>query len=287
MQTALTHRAFARILSLERALERRIGAGGNRRNLRGGGGMPLEAPLTIPGLKAWFDARTTSHMTIATGISAWVSRAGSLGSIAWTQGTGGNQPAYATAVASLGGKNAVQFDGSDDYFDTNNQNAWKFLHDGTGASRFTVLRLDSTGGATQRYGQTNNASASEHGVFVQYEASAVALRVGNGSGTWLNLWSLGTAAHYARDVSRWQMWGYVDGAQHSRVSGSSLTNADDAAQDPSTNNPSRAFRLGASPVAASPLKGYVAQEIYYDHILTAGETSLLAAWAASVYGVAA
>jgi hypothetical protein len=243
----------------------------------------LEAPQQIAGLKAWFDARTTSHVTIATGVSSWVSRAGSLGSIAYTQATGGNQPAYATAVASLNGKNAIQFDGTDDFLDTNNQNAWTFLHDGTGATRFKVLRLDSTV-ATQRYCQSSNA-VTEVGVLVQYEAAQVTLRVSNGSGTFLNTWNNNTAAHYAKDVSRWQMWGYVDGTQHSRVSGSSLTNADTVGQDPSASNPGRALRLGATPAAASPLKGYVACEIYYDHVLSAAELSVLTAWANREYGV--
>ncbi len=244
----------------------------------------LEAPLTISGLKAWFDSRTNAYMTISTGISSWVSRAGSLGSIAWTQGTGGNQPAYATAVASLNGQNAVQFDGTNHYFDINNTNAMKFLHDGTGASSFVVYRMDSTGGATQALFSSGQAAA-QTGVLFQGTTTQLQPRVYNGSGAVLNTWNLATAAHYARDASRWQMWAYIDGTVHSRVSGSSLTNADTVGQDPNTGNPTNALRLGGLPSGASLFKGYVAQKLYYDHVLTAGETTQLATWAASIYGV--
>lgn len=246
-----------------------------------------EAPLLIPGLKAWFDLRTDAYITISTGISAWVSRAGSLGSIAWTQGTAGNQPARATAVATLGSKNAAQFDGTDDGFDINNANAMKFMNDGTGASRFTVLRIDSTGGALQ-YFEQNASSNAQVGLGALFNTTNVTLAVYNASGSSLNVWSNNTAAHYARDTSRWWMWGYVDGTQHSRVSGSSLTNSDTGGQDPNTGNPTRALRMGASTALDSlPLKGVVAQDLYYDHILTAGETAQLANYFAPIYGVAA
>lgn len=226
-------------------------------------------------------------MTIPSGITEWRSRSGSLGtSLAWTQGGASNlQPVYATAVASLNGKNAVQFDGTDDYFDTNNANAWKFLHDGTGASRFFIWRIDSTGGATMRYGQSQDSSASEIGISESNGAAAVTMRVANGSGTFVNNYTTAPSGHYARDVSRWQMWGYATGTQHSRVSGSLLTNADTGGQSPSSSNPTRTYRLGASASGALPFKGYIAQDIYYDHVLTAGELTSLVNFFAPIYGV--
>lgn len=266
---------------------RRFAGGRRNRTGKSGGVVAVagETPTTIPGLKAWFDSRTDDYFTFSTGaqISAWTSRAGSIGSVAWIQATSSAQPTRALSVATLGSKNAVLFDGTDDYLDTNNANAWKFLHDGTGASRFLVIRADSTGGTTQRFGQTANTS-SDSGVLWQFNTTSMSLQVHKGDGTTVNTWSLSTGAHWARDVSRWQLWGYVSGMQHSRVSGSSVTNAD-TASPPSSANPTRTLRMGATATPINWIKGYVAQDLFYDHVLTAGETTQLATWANQQYGV--
>jgi hypothetical protein len=74
---------------------------------------------------------------------------------------------------------------------------------------------------------------------------------------------------------------------YARVSGSSLVRAN-VAGAPSSANPTTAMKLGANYTgSANFFKGLLAQEIYYDHIPTAGETTQLANWAASIYSVAA
>jgi len=263
---------------------------GGRGGGRGGGGVVpppvLEAPELVPGLMAWFDSRSSSHFTLATGVSEWRSRGGALGtSLAWVQATPANQPAYLASVAAMGNRPAVQFDGVDDWLDANSPTAGTRLHNGLGASTFRIARLDSTGGATQRL-LNSAANATGIGVLHQSSLTLFTLQVLNGTGTAVNSWNLSTLAHYARDVSRWQMWGYATGTMHSRVSGSSLTNADTGGP-PSTSNSTAALRVGASNAATFPMKGWVCQEIHYDHVLTAGETTQLANWAAAEYGVAA
>jgi hypothetical protein len=247
-----------------------------------------EVPEQIPGLKAWFDAGDLAYFTLnGSSVSAWVSRGGSLGtSLAFTQGTASSQPTYSTGVSTLNYRPAVQFDGTADFLNTNDQNAWTFLHDGTGASKFTVFRMDSTGPASQRFAQTTNASATERGFFMQFEAGLVSLRVSNGSGTWLNIWNNNSTPHYVKDNSRWQMWGYVDGTQYSRVSNSTLTNSDDVSQDPSSGVPTRVYRVGASSTGTGLFKGWIAADLYYDHVLTNAEITALGTWANRVYGVA-
>ena len=92
------------------------------------------------------------------------------------------------------------------------------------------------------------------------------------------------AAHYQRDVSRWQTWSYGAGEQSSTVSGSVLTNPDTVGQVPSASPPGISLRLGRAGTTA--FKGYLAQVIPYRRVLTPAENASLGAWAASIYGVA-
>jgi hypothetical protein len=256
----------------------------NRARSRYGSRATVEAPQQVAGLKAWWDARTNAYMTIATGVSAWLSRAGSMGSVALSQATGGNQPAYATAVASLNGKNAVQFDGTDDFLQAATESDWIFTHDNTGATIFTVERVDSTGGADQFFISTQELLATTVGTCQRMRLASLEAVVANGSGTLQNNWVNNTAGHFARDVSRWRAWSYGGGALTSAISGSTVTNNDTGGQTPSTSAPLRALRLSRS---TSPLKGYIAQVIIYNRVLSAGERAQLAAWAAAIYGVTA
>lgn len=247
-----------------------------------------EAPLLISDLAAWYDSRTDDYFTLnGSGVSAWASRAGTMGATPLSQATAGSQPLRATSVAVLGGKNAVQFDGVDDFMDTATAADWTFLHNNTGATIFLVERADSTGLTTQTVYMTCPGTTAQMGVVCSLAATAVALRVCNGSGTYQNNWSNSNAAHYARDVSRWRSCSYGAGVQTSVVSGSTLTNADTVGQVPAVGAPLNALRLGRAAGATSSLKGYVAQIIIFKRVLTAPEIASLAAWAAAQYGVAA
>jgi hypothetical protein len=277
-------------------MSRRLRGAGNARGMRGGGrgggGIvvappALEVPLQIPGLMAWFDSRDPAYFALGGGgeVNAWMSCAGSLGPIAWQQGTAANQPIRAPVEPLFNNLPAVLFDGVNDWLDANSATAGVRLHNGLGGSTFRIFRLDSTGGASQKILGSAN-TATEIGISQTLSTANMGLLVANGSGTFVSNWTLSTAAHIARDVSRWQMWGYVAGTSHSRVSGSNLTFAD-AAGPPSTSPPTRILRLGAASNGSLAVKGLLPQELHYDHVLTAGETTQLAAWAASTYGVAA
>lgn len=67
-------------------------------------------PKSISGLAAWYDAADTSTLTIATGVSQWRDKSGNNRTLRQT--TGNNQPASGTRT--IGGKNALDFDGSND-----------------------------------------------------------------------------------------------------------------------------------------------------------------------------
>ena len=67
-------------------------------------------PKSISGLAAWYDAADATTLTIATGVSAWADKSGNGRTL--RQATGNNQPASGTRT--IGGKNALDFDGTND-----------------------------------------------------------------------------------------------------------------------------------------------------------------------------
>jgi hypothetical protein len=210
-----------------------------------------------------------------------------MGAVSLAQATSGSQPTRATAVASLNGKNAVLFDGVDDFLQATTASDWIFLHDNTGATIVTVERFDSTGFTGQTLYATGNGGAANKGMYISHNAASVGLRILNGSGTNQNDWTLATSAHYAKDVSRWRAWSYGSGAVKSYVSGSTLTNNDTGGQTPATTAPQFALTIGRTNTAAVSFKGYVAQILIYGKVLSASEVATLGAWASSIYGVSA
>jgi hypothetical protein len=250
---------------------------------------PLAAYLaTIASLKAWFDPTSDAYFTFSTGaqISAWVSRLGSLGSVTLAQATSGNQPLRSSATASLGNKNTVQFDGTDDFLQASTASDWTFLHNNTGATIINVERIDSTGFATQVVYATCGNSAASTGMFNTFGGS-LTNRVANGSGTFQNNWSIATAAHFARDVSRWRAWSYGGATAGSHVSGSSLTNADTGGQVPAVGAPTLAFTLGRSTVAGASWKGHSGDIIICGSVLSDTERNTIAGLLATKYTVSA
>lgn len=265
----------------------RAGRGGRGRGGLGGSGaaVALEAPLLISDLAAWYDSRTDDYFTLNAGaVSAWASRAGTMGATPLSQATGLSQPARATGVAVLGNQQAVLFDGTDDFLQAATAADWAFMHNNTGATILVVERVDSTGPATQSAIGTMSNSTVQNGLTQQSSAVSLVSRIGNGSGTLQNSATYATAAHYARDVSRWRAWSYGGAVQRSYVSGSTLTNADGAGV-PAVGNPEFALRVGRGGTGTTSLKGYIAQILVYKRVLTAGEVTTLATWAATQYGV--
>lgn len=70
-----------------------------------GSGWQGFSPTWIPGIVTWLDP--TRGITTATGVSAWADQ---VGGPAWTQATGGSQPAYNSAP--LHGRATLTFNGS-------------------------------------------------------------------------------------------------------------------------------------------------------------------------------
>jgi hypothetical protein len=274
-------------------MTRRPRGGSNSRSVRGGGrgGGGLtpppptgEAPELIPDLAAWYDSRTDAYFALSgASVTAWMSRAGSLGAAPLAQGTGSNQPLRANAVGVLNGQQSVQFD-TPFFLQGAVPADWSFLHDNTGATIVTVEYVDSTGAADQYVVSTYAGTAATVGVVHQMRLASFSPNIGNGSGTYQQAWSNATATHFARNVARWRAWSYGAGVQTSRVSTSALTNNDTIGQTPSAAAPLNALRLSRNTI---PLKGFLPQVVIYKRVITLAECNALAAFFAPIYGVAA
>jgi hypothetical protein len=248
----------------------------------------LEAPELIPDLAAWYDSRTDAYFALSgSSITAWMSRAGSMGGMPLSQGVAANQPLRVLGVAEMNNQQSVLLDGVDDFMSAANPADWPFLHDNTGATIVTVERVDSTGIASQHVYGTLSGPAAQRGLYGALGTTSIILRLGNGSGAYQNAWTNANAAHYARDVSRWRAWAYGGGSQKHAVSGSTLTNADAVGQTPSASAPEYALRVGRAGAASSSLKGHVPQILVYKRVLTAPEIASLGAFFAPIYGIAA
>lgn len=243
---------------------------------------------TLSSLQAWWDPTIDDYFTFSTGaqVSAWLSRAGALGAISWGQATSANQATRALAVANMGNKNTVRFDGTNDFFTISNQNAVKFLHDGTGATVIWVRRIDSTGPATQQI-LLSAALNTEIGVGLSYTTTpATSLRWRNGSGTLLA--ALDPAGSGVRDASAWEAVSYADELITHARSGSVTTAADTVGQEPSASNPTRALILGSTAVATTnPLKGDLGDVLMFSEVLSETVRNNVVALLAQKYGVAA
>jgi hypothetical protein len=245
-----------------------------------------DAPLNIPGLKAWFDARSDEYFTFSTGaqISAWVSRAGSLGNIAWGQSTSANQAVRAQGVSVLNGTNTVQFDGVNDFMESTSQDAWKSLHDGTGSEVFFILSVDTTGQTIQNL-LIDALGSIDVGIMLRVRDSTGAngQRICNGSGTnYTNAFNFTGSAD-----TEWRSVAYTEGTITVSYTGTSLTHADTVGQPPSSASPTRTVTLGWTPGGGQVFKGHLAQLLFFDHVLTTAERASLAAWANREFGVAA
>jgi len=255
-------------------------------SVRPSGGPTLETPETIPGLKAWFDARNPTYFALGAGnaVSAWLSRAGSIGGgLAWQQGTAASQPVRLASDPLFAGAPSVSFDGINDSLLTTNQNAWKFLHDGTGQSAFRVWWMDATGSTVQQLIANSNA-VTQSGVQQSCNTSNVSLTINKGVTPAANIL---TGLQLPKGVARWHMTAHGANVQYSRIS-TGIINQPDTSSPLSALNPTAVLRMGAASAGSSLfLKGRMVTEIYYDHVLTPGEAATLGAWAAANFGVAA
>ena len=126
----------------------------------GGTGIPPFVPTDLPGLLAWHDASdAASVINTAGAVSQWSDKSGNANH--WTQGTATNQPI--TGTVTLNGKNAIQFDMTNDrmqwpagMFGIANATHYLFIvfQADTMADTRNILRGTLAGDANEKWGPT-------------------------------------------------------------------------------------------------------------------------------------
>jgi len=96
-------------------------------------------PKSISGLKLWLDATDSSTLTLnGSAVSEWRDKSGN--GFHFSQGTSNNQPTY---TATINGKAAIAFDGTNDGLDRINVTN-SSVADATGACAFVVYEISGT-----------------------------------------------------------------------------------------------------------------------------------------------
>jgi hypothetical protein len=113
-------------------------------------------PKSISGLKLWLDATDSSTLTLnGSAVSEWRDKSGN--DFHFSQGTSNNQPAY---NATINGKAAISFDGTNDGLDRVNVTN-SSVADSTGACAFVVYELNGTDSQYAAFRTSTNASGHD------------------------------------------------------------------------------------------------------------------------------
>jgi hypothetical protein len=98
-------------------------------------------PLTLPDIKAWFDASDTATITVSsTKVTQWTNKVGNGKDL--VQATGAYRPISGTrTVNSL---NAIDYDSNVKTLANSDAAFWEFMSDSRKASAFIVFKLDNT-----------------------------------------------------------------------------------------------------------------------------------------------
>jgi hypothetical protein len=99
------------------------------------------SPLSLPNLKAWYDASDTSSISVtSTKVTQWNDKSGNAYHL--TQATDAYRPNSGTrTVNSL---NAIDYNTNTDTLVASTASNWKFMNDATGSTNFVVMKLDTT-----------------------------------------------------------------------------------------------------------------------------------------------
>jgi hypothetical protein len=233
-------------------------------------------------LRVWLDGQSVDgagNSTLANNdpITTWTDK----GSLADSPTQGGASTLKPTYIANcLNGKACARFDGGDFLRATTAAN-FTFLHDGTGATVYTVVKTSAsalgtiaataTGGAAvrgmgQRYNTTFRASFfMSDGTSLQINANAANNSVTNSS---FNIMT-STLIDTATDLNV-----FVDGTSVATASAAAF----------SGSAPAAALTIGATSAGASNLTGDVLQVLAYAAAHDATQRAAVRAWAACVYG---
>lgn len=261
---------------------RRPGFRFNRGRVSAQGGAFI--PSQLSGLQLWVRSDAESDVSYETGTSPDIRRVDSItnrGALGGTlaQGTSANKPVN----ASFPEGRAAFFDGSNDRLVSSlAATNFKFLHDGTGATVFTVYRTPDISSAAQALVATETVLASDIGVVLRTRTDG-GMRLSISDGTSLD--NFNTAAGVAQSNAT-----HVTCLRHSatetdvidiRLDGTQVANATSYPTiTPSSADPSNTLVVGSRSDNGDPFSGYLPEVIIYDRYLTDAECAQVEAYLA-------
>lgn len=128
------------------------------------------SPLSLPNLKAWYDAADTATITGGSAVSQWNDK--SPNGYNLTQSTSTKKPSSGTRT--LNSKNVIDFDGTNDVMQAATASDWTFLNNSGASTAFYVLVQDAFTTA-QGYADTGGFTSAT----IDYEVYAQGGNTGN------------------------------------------------------------------------------------------------------------
>lgn len=228
------------------------------------------------------DTDGTSNATRTNGVAFndWLNK-GALGGT-FSNATGTQQPLFASSL--LNGRAGATFDGTDDRLVSSlPMSSWAFLHNGNGATIYSVVRTSTS--AVHTIAATSTGAAASIGVLHRYNtgfaasyamADGTALRIAiNGAAASVNtgLFDIMTSTLASADTPDASVY----------VQGVSVTNGNAAAF--TASNPSSTLIVGANPSGGFPLAGDLVCLLIYDVSHDNTQRAAVLAFLAAKYGV--
>ena len=134
------------------------------------------SPLSLPNLKAWYDAADTATITGGSSVSQWNDKSGNAYHL--SQSTSTKRPSSGTRT--LNSKNVIDFDGTNDVLSASTASDWTFMNNSGGCTAFFVYMYDDNTGA-RAWATTDDVGGALVG-FDLYDNTELAHRVNRGVG---------------------------------------------------------------------------------------------------------
>ena len=242
------------------------------------------SPLSLPNLKAWYDADDAATITGGIIVSQWNDKSGNGFNL--SQSTLTKRPSSGTRT--LNGKNVIDFDGTNDVLEASTASDWTFMNNSGGSTAFFVYMYDSNSTANA-WCTTDGVSGADIG-YDLYDNSDLAHRVNRGVGGAQaisndTLQNPSTGNHYLYVLSdpnngtaanRSQI--YVDGTLQNK--NNTFTNA------PSSSTPTTPLDIGGRRADdVYSFDGAFAEIIIVSGIMSAGDITKTKAYISAKWGV--
>lgn len=259
-----------------------------RGDRRIGGAPPAPVIPDAANMRGWvdsldFDGSNNSTLTSGDSLASVVNK-GTLGGV-FSQGTGTAQPVYQAAAGPGGARPAAVLDGTDFLTSSLPMASWTFLHDGTGATIYSVVKTSTS--AVHTIASTCNGGGTAIGVIHRYNTGFAASYAMN-DGVALRIAVNGAAASVTNgsfDVYASTLTSASTPNANLYVNNMAATVATANSAGFTSTQPASTLVIGATPSATFPLVGQLAAVLVYQGVHDATQRAAVLAFLQTRYGV--